>query len=466
MKFLVRGGKKLEGEVKLAGAKDAAPKLMIASLLTEEACTLVNFPRIGDTEITAELLRNIGAEVSVHESVATFKTPSIRNSRVIQLSRRNRIPILALGPLLARVGEAEVPILGGDKIGPRPVDLHLKALEALGAKIEVTPTSYRASAPNGLKGAVIEMDPRRISVGATENAILGAVLAEGDTTILNAALEPQIMSLVKMLQKMGAIIELGAHRDIHIEGVKRLRGVEHKVLPDRNEAVSFACLAIVTGGKILVKDAVQDHLITFLNTVRRMGAEYEVTKEGIIFAAPSVALALPKPSAEEGRPNLLKSLNIKTGVHPGFMTDWQQPIAVLLTQANGESIIHETIYEDRFGYVEDLNMIGARIAVSQKCPEGTECRFTGQNCNHVALIKGPTKLEGGGKFEVRDLRSGMVDIIAALVAEGESVIEGVEEIDRGYEHIDERLRNLGADIHREASVSQAPVSRTPAGAEG
>src|SRR3989344_5011069 len=162
------------------------------------------------------------------------------------------------------------------------------------------------------------------------------------------------MGLVKMLQKMGAIIELGANRDIHIEGVARLRGVEHRVLPDRIEAVSFACLAIATGGKVLVRDAAQDHLITFLNTVRRMGAEYEVVKEGIRF----------------WRPNSLKALHITTGVHPGFMTDWQQPLAVLLTQAEGDSVIHETIYEDRFGYVNDLNSIGANIELSQKCPEG------------------------------------------------------------------------------------------------
>lgn len=439
MKFIVRGGKPLSGEIKLAGAKDAAPKLMIASLLTDEVCRLVNFPHIGDTEITAELLRNIGSEVSIGKGAATLKTSSIKNCRVTELSRRNRIPILALGPLLARAGEAEVPILGGDKIGPRPVNLHLRALEALGVTIEVTPRSYYATAKNGLHGGLVELDFP--SVGATENTILAAVLAQGETTIQNAALEPQVMSLVKMLQKMGAIIELGANRDIHIEGVKRLRGVEHKILPDRNEAVSLACLAIATNGKILVKDAAQDHLITFLNTVRRLGAEYEVVKEGIVFASDGKILS--------GRPHL-KSLRVTTGVHPGFMTDWQQPLAVLLTQAVGDSMIHETIYEDRFGYVKDLNAIGANIEVLSKCPNGEECRFDVKNYNHVAVIHGPTRLQGGGKFEVRDLRSGMVDVIAALVAEGESEISGVEEIDRGYEKIDERLRQLGADIKRTA----------------
>src|SRR3989344_2147901 len=336
MKFLVKGGKPLNGEIKLAGSKNAATKMMIASLLTDEGVTLVNFPKIGDTEITAELLRSIGSEVTTKYGTATLKTPAIKNSRVAQLSRKNRIPILALGPLLARTGEAEVPILGGDKLGPRPVDLHIKALEALGATIEVTPTSYRAMAKNGLYGARVEFSFP--TVGATENTILAAVLAKGDTVILNAALEPEIMGLVKMLQKMGAIIELGANRAIHIEGVARLRGVEHRVLPDRIEAASFRCLAIATGGKVLVRDAAQDHLITFLNTVRRMGAEYEVVKEGIVFHRPSFA------NASAGKANGLKALNITTGVHPGFMTDWQQPLAVLLTQAEGDSVIHETIY--------------------------------------------------------------------------------------------------------------------------
>ncbi len=430
MRFTVKGGRPLRGEITLAGAKDTAPKMMIASLLTDEACTLVNFPDIGDTEITAELLRNIGSDVSVTKGVATLRTPTIKNYRVLELSRRNRIPILALGPLLARAGEAEVPILGGDKIGPRPVDLHLKALQALGAAIEVTPRSYHATAKNGLHGALVKLDFP--SVGATENTILAAVLAKGETVILNAALEPQIMSLVKMLQKMGAIIELGANRDIYIEGVKRLRGTEHRILPDRNEAVSLACLAIATNGKILVKDAVQDHLITFLNVVRRMGAEYEVTVDGILF----------------WRPNSLRALRIETGVHPGYMTDWQQPLAVVLTQTEGTSMVHETIYEDRFSYADDLNAMGAKIEVRTDCPDEEWCRFAGKKCKHVAMIHGPAKLHGVKTLKVRDLRSGMVNMIAALVADGESLIEGVEEIDRGYEKIDERLRHLGAEIKR------------------
>jgi len=428
-KFIIKGGKPLYGEVTLAGAKNAVSKMMVASLLTDEPCILENVPEIGDVAIVVELLKNIGTEIEIAGSTARLRTPAIKNSRVTQLTRRNRIPILALGPLLARAGEAEVPVLGGDQIGARPVDIHLEALTKLGAQLQITKDSYRAWAKDGLHGA--EMELRFPSVGATENAILAAVLAEGKTVIKNAALEPELTDLIKMLQKMGAIIELAPPRTITIEGVKKLRGVTHHIMPDRNEAVSFACLAIATNGRILVKDARQEELLTFLNVVRRLGGEYEVTRDGIAF----------------WRQNPLKALSVTTSTHPGFMTDWQQPLAVLLTQASGASGIHETIYEDRFGYANDLNDMGAKIRVSTDCPTGEECRFSGKKLYHFAKIEGPTPLKSA-KLHVRDLRSGMVDILSALVAEGVSEVEGVEEIDRGYEHMDERLRQLGADIKR------------------
>jgi UDP-N-acetylglucosamine 1-carboxyvinyltransferase len=428
-KFIVSGGKPLFGEVTLAGAKNAVSKMMIASLLTEEPCILENFPHIGESQIVIELLENIGSKIEIAGQTAKIHTPTVKTSRVAQLSRRNRIPILALGPLLARTGEAEVPILGGDKIGPRPVDIHLEALAKFGVQMQITKHSYYARAPRGLHGADIEL--RFPSVGATENSILAAVLAEGKTIIRNAALEPEIIEIIKMLQNMGAIIELCPPRTITIEGVKALHGVTHRVLPDRNEAVSFACLAIATNGRIVLKNAIQEHLITFLNTVRRIGAEYEVTDGGIAF----------------WRPGSLQPISVETSVHPGFMTDWQQPFAVLLTQANGVSTIHETIYEDRFAYALDLNEMGVDIKVSTECPPNEKCRFDDKGVYHVATIKGPTAL-GSKNFVVRDLRSGMVDVIAALVAKGVSEVDGVEEMDRGYEKIDERLRQLGADITR------------------
>lgn len=430
MKFIINGGKILKGDVGIKGSKNAATKMMIASLLTEGECVLENFPDIGDTGITKELCESIGSGIKIQDSVLTIKTPEIKNFRVTQLSRRNRIPILALGPLLSRVGKAEVPILGGDKIGPRPVDIHIESLRALGAKIDSDENYFYAEAPGGLKGAKIKL--RYPSVGATENTILAAVLAKGKTVIENSAVEPEVIDLILMLQKMGAIIETGTDRKIYIEGVKKLNGMRHMILPDRNEAVSFASLAMAfPKNEIKVKNARQSDLITFLNAIRRIGGEYKIEKDGIIFY---------------GAENL-SAKEIETDTHPGFMTDWQQPFVILLTQANGVSVIHETVYEDRFGYAEDLNLMGANIKVFSKCLGELSCRFNGKDYPHSAVISGPTPLKAAN-LKVRDLRAGMAHLIAALIAKGESAIEGVEEIERGYENIDGRLKNLGADIKK------------------
>jgi len=430
MKFIIKGGNKLNGEITLSGAKNAASKAMIASLLTEEKVVLENFPHIGETEITAELCKFIGSKIKFSNSSLEIETPEIKNFRVKSLSRKNRIPILAMSPLLARNGEAEIPFLGGDKIGPRPVNLHLDALSKMGAAIETSSDSYIAKAKNGLSGASINLEFP--SVGATENIILAAVLAQGKTIIKNAAVEPEVLDLIKMLQNMGAIIGLGANRAIYINGVKSLRGTTHRIISDRNEAVSFACLAVATNGRIFVKGAVQEHLFTFLNALRLIGGEYEVKEdEGITFY----------------RKNNLLPIEIETDTHPGFMTDWQQPFAVLLTQASGRSVIHETIYEDRFGYAADLNLMGADIKVSTECLGELPCRFKEKKFFHSAVINGSTALKSASII-VRDLRSGIAHLIAALTASGESEISGIEEIERGYYKIDERLRSLGADIKK------------------
>lgn len=426
---MIQGGKKLRGRVKISGAKNAASKMMVASLLTDERVQLRNFPRIGDTAITAELCTAFGSVIKVSSGMLTIHTPVVKSYEASSLSRRNRIPILALGPLLARTGRAVVPFVGGDQLGPRPVNLHIDALSALGARITLTDEWYQAVAPHGLKGAKIAFPFP--SVGATENTILAAVMAKGKTIIHNAAVEPEIVDLIKLLQKMGAIIGLGANRIIYIDGVSRLRGAAHTVIPDRNEAVSFACLAVVTHGQILVEDARQEDLISFLNAFRKVGGEYEVTDEGIRF----------------WRDRELTGIELETDTHPGFMTDWQQPFVALLTQAKGVSIIHETIYEDRFGYARDLNAMGANIQVFSKCLGELECRFNSCGHEHSAVVSGPTALRGG-KAVVRDLRAGMMQVLAALIAEGESRITGIEEIDRGYYNLDARLRGLGADIKR------------------
>ncbi len=427
--FIVKGGKPLEGKIKLSGAKNAATKVLIASLLTDEECVFENFPNIGDTEIALELCRVLGSEIVIDGSTVSIKTPTIKNTKVEALSRKNRIPILALGPLLTRMGVGEVPIVGGDKIGARPVDLHIESLKILGAEVTVGENSYKAEAPNGLKGAEVTL--KYPSVGATEQVIMAAVLAKGKTILRNSAVEPEIMDLIKLLQKMGAIIELGTNRVISIFGVSLLHGARHRILSDRNEAVSFASLAVATSGKIFVEGAEQDHLITFLNNLRRIGGEYEVEENGIWFW--------------KGRK--LEGIKVETDTHPGFMTDWQQPFVVLLTQSDGASVVHETVYEDRFGYVKDLNLMGANIRVVRECLGDLPCRFKDSLSLHSAIIYGPTKLKGS-ELTVPDLRAGIAHLIAALVADGQSTIKGISEIDRGYEKIDERLKSLGADISR------------------
>ncbi len=427
-KFAIEGGRALRGEVLIRGAKNAATKMMIATLLTEEPCRLKNFPLLGDTEITAELLRAVGSSIGYQSDGVTLCTPAVTSSRVKALSRKNRIPILALGPLLARVGVAEVPVLGGDSIGARPVNFHLDALSKMGANIEISDSLYRAET-SGLKGADIALPYP--SVGATENVILAAVLAKGKTVIRNAAVEPEVVDLIKMLQNMGAIIELGTERKVAVEGVSRLHGVEHAILPDRNEAVSFATAAIATGGKVFVRGAVHEHLITFLNTLSRIGASFRVEPRGIAFWS--------------GQP--LKAVEIQTDTHPGFMTDWQQPLAVLLTKAEGKSVIHETVYEDRFGYTQDLIKMGANVTLENGCQGDLPCRFRGKTYNHTCIINGPTELHGE-RIAIPDIRAGIATVIAALSARGASEITGIEHIDRGYERIDERLRSLGANIER------------------
>ena len=432
MRFIVRGGHILKGEIDVRGSKNAATKMMIASLLTDEECILENFPVIGDTEITKELCEHIGATVTIANGVARLQTSEVKNYQVTQLTRKNRIPILALGPLLNRVGKAEVPVLGGDKIGARPVDMHLDGLKQLGAEISSDEHYFYARAPHGLKGANITL--RYPSVGATENLILASLLAKGKTVIHNAAVEPEIMDLILLLQKMGAIIGLGSDRTITIDGVERLHGARHRILPDRNEAVSFACLGLVfPGNAVKVKNARQSDLITFLNAVRRIGGEYRIENDGITFY----------------RTKDLIANELETDTHPGFMTDWQQPFLILLTQAHGTSVLHETVYEDRFGYTEDLSAMGAHITVFAKCLGELPCRFNGQGHPHSAVISGPTQLSGM-TLKVRDLRAGMAHLIAALIADGDSIIEGIEELDRGYEEIDTRLRQLGANITRMA----------------
>jgi UDP-N-acetylglucosamine 1-carboxyvinyltransferase len=425
----IRGGRPLSGHVRVSGAKNAASKMMIASLLTDEEVTLDNCPPIDEISITAEICSSVGAHVRREGEHLVLHTPQITSHQVPRLSRSNRISILALAPLLHRGREAHVPTVGGDAIGPRPVDFHLQALQQMGATIEKTDHGYKATAPQGLQGATITL--AYPSVGATENIIFAAVLAHGRTRIENAAIEPEIVDIVKFLQQMGAIIEFGANRTITVDGVKKLHGASYRILPDRLEAASWANVALATNGKIMVEGARQDEMISFLNTVRRIGGDYEVTNGGISFQR-----------ANGG----LHGIELETDTYPGFATDWQQPLVVVLTQAEGLSVVHETVYEDRFGYTEDLRRMGADIGVFPKCLGELPCRFRNKSEPHSAVIKGGTPLHAT-EIEIPDIRAGMAQVIAALVANGESTLTGIHHLERGYGLVFwDKLRAIGADF--------------------
>lgn len=437
MKILeVQGGIPLEGKIRAQGAKNATTKLLVASLVSDQSCLLNNVPNIGDVEITVDLCRELGSQIEWDRKARCLeiKTPYLKTSYIPQrFSGANRIPILMIGALLGRTEEdIIVPTAGGDKIGQRPINFHIKALESLGAKIEERimkkEGAYFAQAHNGLKGSLIQLDYP--SVGATENSILAAIRAKGSTTIKNAAIEPEIIELMLFLQKMGAAIVLDTDRTIHIEGIKKFQPVEHTIVSDRIEAASYAIAALSTKGRIFIEGAQQLNMLTFLNKVREIGGGFEVRSDGIEFF-------------HTGKLN--GGMHLETDVHPGFMTDWQQPFAVLLTQTPGFSVIHETVYENRFGYIQMLRKMGADIELFKQCLGGKPCRFLTRNHQHSAVIRGPTPLKGT-EIDIPDLRAGFAYVLAALLAEGSSQIHGVPMLERGYEHFVEKLSSLGANI--------------------
>lgn len=424
----ISGGKPLSGTVRVSGAKNAASKMMIASLLTDERVTLHNCPDIAEIDITADIIQAVGGHTERHGDSLVIHTPRIVSTIVKPQTRRNRLSVLALPALLHRASQATLPLAHGDQIGPRPVNFSIEALKAMGAIIREDEHSYIAHTER-LRGATINLPYP--SVMATENVILAAVLAEGRTYINNAAIEPEITELIKMLQRMGAIIEFRANRVIIVDGVERLHGVEFTVLPDRMEAASYGLMGIATGGDVLVEGARQEDMITFLNTLRRIGAEYYVEDNGIRFRRGSATL---------------RGIELETDTHPGFMTDWQQPLVVLLTQAQGLSVIHETVFEERFGYCKTLVRMGANIGVFSKCLGELPCRFKGKGHKHSAIIAGPSAL-AAGDIEMPDIRAGMAYVLAALIAPGDSTVTGVEHLIRGYGvSVVAKLQALGADI--------------------
>jgi len=426
--YRIEGGQPLRGDIAVLGAKNALNKQLVATLLTREPCVLRGIPRIAEVDTILKMLTQVGTQHDwLDESTLRLQTEEIQSVNVSQeYSGFNRIPILLLSPLLHRTGQASVPIMGGCRIGPRPVDFHLAALEQMGA--DVTASDCGFIARGRLRGCQISLPYP--SVGATETAILAAVLAVGTTTISNAAIEPEVIDTILFLQKMGAQISIGVNRQLTIEGVQEVHGTTHAPVPDRIEAASFAVAAVATDGEICVRNARQEHMTTFLNALRKAGGGFRVEDNGITFFR----------EQSELRPQ-----HLETDVHPGFMTDWQQPFAVLMTQASGVSVIHETVYENRFGYTRALIEMGADIELSDFCMGRAECRFRGRGHAHSAIIRGGTTLHGAD-IAIPDLRAGFAYIVAALVADGMSRVTGLEYLERGYSDVPARLRSIGAQI--------------------
>lgn len=431
----VQGGRPLTGEITVRGAKNLVPKAMVAALLGTTPSVLRNVPVIRDVDVVSGLLSLHGVAIDYDqtEGVLRLDPSSVETAHMADIDAHagsSRIPILFCGPLLHRLGEAFIPDLGGCRIGDRPIDYHLNILRQFGATVDKLDAGIHITAPVGLHGTVIDLPYP--SVGATEQTLLTAVRADGLTELRGAAVEPEIMDLVDVLQKMGAIISVDTDRTIHVEGVDELVGYNHAALPDRIETASWASAALATRGDVLVRGAHQSDMTTFLNVFRKVGGAFDVRDDGIRFWHPGGDL---KPAV------------VETNVHPGFMTDWQQPLVVALTQAEGLSIVHETVYENRFGFTRALNKMGAQIQVYRECLGGTACRFGQRNFYHSAVISGPTPLHGAD-IVVPDLRGGFSHLIAALAAEGTSRVEGVNLIDRGYENFMGKLRALEADVTR------------------
>jgi UDP-N-acetylglucosamine 1-carboxyvinyltransferase len=414
-RILIRGGRVLSGSIPVSGAKNAALPLMAAGLLTDGPLTLTNAPDLADVATMAGLLAHHGLAVERDKTARsiTISGAATDLEAPYDLVRKMRASVLVLGPLLARHGRARVSLPGGCAIGTRPVDLHLKAFEQMGAEIEITAGYIEARAPGGLKGARIIFP--QVSVGATENILMATALASGQSEILNAAREPEITDLAACLMRMGARIEgIGTDR-LLVEGVASLGAATHPIIADRIEAGTFACAAAITGGSLLLQGARLDHLGAVTRTLREAGVDVAEEEGGLRVT----------------RSNGLRGADVMTEPFPGFATDMQAQFMALMCVADGASMITETIFENRFMHVPELSRMGARI------------NFHGAS----AIVRGVKKLSGAPVMAT-DLRASVSLILAGLAAEGETIVNRVYHLDRGYERVESKLAAVGADIER------------------
>jgi UDP-N-acetylglucosamine 1-carboxyvinyltransferase len=427
--FRVEGGRALRGTVPISGAKNAALKMMAGATLTGERCRLTNVPEIEDVRVMADTLRDLGVVVD-HPAPNTYEIASGDVDWLfvpLEAAARMRSSFILLGPILARFGRVIISNPGGDRIGRRPVDLHVDAMRALGAEVEYRNGYYFAKAPGRLRGGMVEFP--FVTVMGTENAILAATLADGHTVIRPAAREPEIDDLIAMLQSMGAEVERTAPDVVEVEGRRRLRGADHRVIPDRIEAGTFVVAAAITGGEVAVEGVECDHLGAFLDVVMAMGVSVACGKDRIeVRGAPAGSGAY-------------RAADVTTAPYPGFATDLQPPTGVLLSQATGTSRIDETIYEDRLEWLAGLAKMGAPVRILDR---------------HRAEIDGPARLVGR-EMEIGDLRAGASLILAALAADGTSVIHGAHHVKRGYENIERKFLDLGARIERLPEESVTPA---------
>jgi UDP-N-acetylglucosamine 1-carboxyvinyltransferase len=421
----IRGGRKLQGSIPISGAKNAALPLMIASLLTPDTLTLKNVPNLADVSLLIRILRNHGVDTAVDGKRANGNAHSgdtlhlsardiVDTTAPYDLVRRMRASFWVLGPLLARAHEARVSLPGGCAIGTRPVDLHLFGLQALGAEIALEGGYVVARAPGGLKGGAVNFP--KVSVGATHNVLMAATLAKGETVLNNAAREPEIADVAACLVKMGAKIEGAGTSTIHVEGVDQLEGAVHTVLPDRIESGTFAMAVAAAGGEVYLDGARADLMENALSVLREAGVAIKETNRGLEIARDGAGL---------------RPVKVSTAPFPGFPTDLQAQIMALMCRADGTSEIRETIFENRFMHVQELARLGADIAV----------------LGDTARVRGVRGLRGA-EVMATDLRASVSLVIAGLMAEGETVVNRVYHLDRGFERLEEKLGACGADIER------------------
>ena len=416
-KLRVTGGQKLSGEITISGAKNAALPLLCAGLMTDETLTLTNMPDLSDTRLMARLLANHGLEIAFSDDVISLGGAATQFDAPYDLVSAMRASILVLGPLLARYGEARVSLPGGCAIGSRPIDLHIKAMQSLGAVVELADGYIQARAPQGLIGAQIVF--QNVSVGATENAMMAASLAQGQTKLINAAREPEISDLGDCLNKMGAKITGHGTDTIIIEGVPALHGARHDVIPDRIEAGSFIIGAAMTGGSLRLTKARADHLDALIAVLREVGVDITSGADWI----------------EVGYSPNLKAVDVETAPYPGFPTDLQAQYMALMCQVDGYARLSETIFENRFMHVPELMRMGADISVD----------------GGLAIVKGKKGGLKGAPVRATDLRASISLVLAAMCATGETEISEIFHLDRGYANLEARLQGCGATLTRLSS---------------